>query len=134
MKRRTADIKRPFDVGAVISPGLCLDLTTSAAVAQMVSAYETLIDLTDPRKIEILQRPSNPLLRPLDRAVIRTLHDVRQERGEPAIETVKAVFIEGNSIYEGSGFFEKTHIQIAVCNPDCIKGIFRVPAAQLRSI
>jgi hypothetical protein len=44
------------------------------------------------------------------------------------------VFIEGAPIYEGSGFFEKTHIQIAVCNPDCIKGVFRVPDAQLRAI
>ena len=33
-----------------------------------------------------------------------------------------------------SGFYEKTHIQIAVRNPDCIKGIFRVPQTQLQSI
>jgi len=78
--------------------------------------------------------PSNPLLRPIDNAVIQMLHKVPRDRGEEPIDTVKGVFIEGAPIYDGSGFFEKTHIQIAVCNPDCTKGVFRVPDAQLRSI
>lgn len=134
MRRKAAGIKRPLVVGAVISLGLCLDLTTSAAVAQMRSAYQTLIDLTDPHEIEILKKSPSPMLRPLDRAVIETLHNVRRERGAPPIDTVKGIFIEGDPIYEGSGFYEKTHIQIAVCNPECIRGVFRVPASELRPI
>ena len=35
------------------------------------------------------------------------------------------VFLEGRPVYEGSGFYGKTHIQIAVRNSDCIKGVFR---------
>jgi len=66
--------------------------------------------------------------------VIQLLHKVRRDRGEIAIDTVKGIFIEGDPIYEGSGFHEKTHIQIAVCNPECIRGVFRVPASELRAI
>jgi hypothetical protein len=38
--------------------------------------------------------------------------------------------LEGQPIYETSGFHEKTHIQICVRNPKNIKGVFRVPADQ----
>jgi hypothetical protein len=34
--------------------------------------------------------------------------------------------MEGKRIYPTSGFWNKTHIQICVCNPDNIKGVFRV--------
>lgn len=31
---------------------------------------------------------------------------------------------EGGELYPGSGFREKNHIQIAIINPNCIKGFF----------
>lgn len=65
--------------------------------------------------------------------MIQILHTIRKDRGEQAIDTVKGVSIEGGPAYEGSGFHEKTHIQIAVCNPACIKGVFRIPDTQLRT-
>ena len=34
----------------------------------------------------------------------------------------------GEPIYKTAGFYTKTHVQIAVCNPACIKG---VPKEQL---
>jgi len=46
---------------------------------------------------------------------------------------VKGVFTEGKPVYPGAGFDEKTHVQIAVCNPLCIKGAFRVPPHQIVS-
>ena len=57
-------------------------------------------------------------------------HSVELRHGEissPAIDSVKGIFVEGSPVYEDSGFFHKTHVQICVCNPDCIKGVFRVP-------
>ena len=54
------------------------------------------------------------------------LHEVRRNADEPTIDSVKGIFIEGNPIYANSGFHEKTHIQICVCNPEQIKGVFRV--------
>ena len=50
----------------------------------------------------------------------------------PPIDSVKGIFLEGAPPYPGSGFREKTHIQIAVCNLACIKGVFRVPPEDLR--
>jgi len=47
-------------------------------------------------------------------------------------DSVKGVFLsESGPIYEGSGFFTKTHIQICIRNPFCIKGVFRVPEDHL---
>lgn len=44
--------------------------------------------------------------------------------GVSAADTVKGVFTEGTPLYEGSGFREKTHIQIVVRDSQCIKGLF----------
>ena len=52
-------------------------------------------------------------------------------RIETLTPTIKGVFIEGTPLYAGSGFLEKTHLQIAVRDAHCIKGVFRVPKHQL---
>jgi hypothetical protein len=67
----------------------------------------------------------------LDGAVIRLLHGIRRDEGEVPVDTVRGVFLEGDPIFDGSGFYAKTHIQICVCNPECIKAVFRVPPAHL---
>ncbi len=72
------------------------------------------------------QNRSAGLLRDLDCAVINLVHQARSDAGRPALDTVRGVFVEGKPVYEGSGVSEKTHIQISVCNPECIKGVFRV--------
>ena len=59
------------------------------------------------------------------------LHQIRQDDEEQLIDTVRGVFVEGEPVYEGAGFREKTHIQICVCNISNIKGVFRVPNEQL---
>jgi hypothetical protein len=68
------------------------------------------------------------LARRLDCAVIQMLHDIRKdEKNSPgSVDTVFGMFLEGAPIYENSGFRDKTHIQICVCNPACILGVFRV--------
>ena len=38
--------------------------------------------------------------------------------------SVEDVFVEGEPIYPNSGFMEKTHIQLCIVNPNCIKGYF----------
>jgi hypothetical protein len=47
-------------------------------------------------------------------------------------DTVKGIFQEGAPIYQEAGFREKTHIQICVRDPECIKGVFRVPPRYLK--
>jgi hypothetical protein len=133
-KRRTSSIKQPFVIGAVISLGLCLDLTTAAGVEQVRAAHRNLSGLAAASRVELPQNSPDGLLRRLDCAVIQMVHTIRRDRNDQAVDTVKGVFLEGRPIYEGSGFYERTHIQIAVRNHDCIKGVFRVPQAQLRSV
>ena len=41
-----------------------------------------------------------------------------------AYDSVRGVFWEGDDLYPGAGFKEKNHIQIAIINPNCIKGFF----------
>jgi hypothetical protein len=133
-KRRSSDIKNPFVIGAVISLGLCLDLTTTAGIEQVRAAHKSLVEFAAAAGRKLPENAAEGLLRGLDCAVIQMVHTIRHDRGEQPIDSVKGVFIEGTPVYDGSGFYEKTHIQIAVRNPDCIKGVFRVPQAQLRSI
>jgi hypothetical protein len=63
-------------------------------------------------------------VRKLDCAVIENLHDSLKLMKEPPYDSVRGVFLEGDAIYEGSGFKSKTHIQICVRNPNCLKGLF----------
>lgn len=39
-------------------------------------------------------------------------------------DSVRGIFFEGDSVYPQSCFYEKTHIQICITNPNCIKGYF----------
>lgn len=43
-KRRSSNIKKPFVIGAVISLGLCLDLTTTAGIEQVRAAHKSLVE------------------------------------------------------------------------------------------
>lgn len=113
----------PFVIGAVINLGICLDLTTATGIAQVRSAYAGLKETLEQAGEPVPRNQGSGLLRPLDCAVINFLHTVQK----PAIETIKGVFTEGAPLYETSGFYEKTHIQVCVRNTDAIKGVFRVP-------
>lgn len=46
------------------------------------------------------------------------------KNGERPFDSVRAVFVEGKPIYPDAGFNEKTHIQVSIINPNCIKGFF----------
>ena len=74
----------------------------------------------DPVRVKSKDR----ILRKLDCAVISTLHKLRQNAGLPPYDSVRGVFWEGDELYPGAGFREKNHIQIAIINPNCIKGFF----------
>ena len=39
-------------------------------------------------------------------------------------DSVRGIFIEGRAAYEGAGFADKSHIQVAVRNPGAIIGYF----------
>lgn len=129
--RKKARIRSPFVVGAIIELGLCLDLTTLAGIEYLRMAYKSLVEVTAKARLQLPKNTPDGLRRNLDCAVIRRLHSILAEMGEPPVDTVRGVFTEGKPVYPGAGFDEKTHVQIAVRNIECIKGVFRVPEEQL---
>lgn len=121
--------KEPAVIGAVISLGHCLDLTDYGSAAILKTGYEIL-----KLELSLIGKPlpvnKNPegnrdlLLRELDCAVIERIHQYNRENNVRAYDSVRGVFIEGNPVYEDSGIMEKTHTQLCIINPNCIKGYF----------
>ena len=48
---------------------------------------------------------------------------MKANMGEP-FDSVRCAFEEGEPSFPGSGILDKTHIQICIRNPICIKGYF----------
>ncbi|MFS8038688.1 hypothetical protein ACI7BZ_17315 [Xanthobacter sp. AM11] len=132
-RSRPGAIETPAVVGAVIDLGFCLDLTSSSGISAVRATYDDLrlyLEKTG-ADLPVNHLGNDLLLRDLDCAVINHLHKVRKESNLQRFDSVRGVFLEGSRIYADSGFFEKTHIQICVCDPACIKGVFRVPPEHL---
>lgn len=131
VKKGGSSINKPGVLGAYVDLGFCLDLTDSESLQQLKVAYDALsksIELTElalPVNTDpISVKPKDRIIRKLDCAVIQTLHILRKESNLPQYDSVRGVFWEGEDLYPGAGFKEKNHIQIAILNPNCIKGFF----------
>lgn len=122
-------VYEPFVIGAVIDLGHCLNLLEGKSLLLLKSSYQLLKDATSlsekPLPVNKLV-DGQPLLRDLDCAVIETLHQCRKKSELKGFDSVRGMFAEGKELYPGAGFQEQSHIQICVCNPNCIKGYFRV--------
>jgi hypothetical protein len=118
-------------VGAVIDLGLCLDLTTSIGIGAVKEAHRNFTAYVAKRGIPTPKNSTDLLRRNLDCAVIKRLHEIIEDAGGEPLQTVRGVFIEGEPLYRDAGIYEKTHIQIAVRDQSCIKGVFRVPRSHL---
>ena len=118
-------VKKPSVIGAVFTLGNCLDLLDSTYLELLRESHKTLeisakmAGITLPRN-KTQGDNQDLLLRYLDCKVIEHL----KGRVERKFDSVRAVFMEGDSLYPTSGFKEKNHIQISICNPNCIKGYF----------
>lgn len=120
----------PCVIGAVIDPGHCLDLFSAAGIEAVRDAYKSLRRTLRNSGLRPPKNRTGPdrLNRILDCAVIEHLCRSVMSR---SYDTVRGIFREGQAIYPTAGFYEKTHIQICVRNPECIKATFRVPPSQL---
>jgi hypothetical protein len=128
--------KEPYVIGAVIELGNCLDLTNREDLDILKVAYEGWVKFlrADGREIPKNQDVKNDthgdkLLRKLDCAVVNYLHKICQDPSQNTLklepyDTVRGLFPESKELYSGSGFKEKTHTQIAVCNMKSVKGFF----------
>ncbi len=122
-------ITEPAVIGAVIDLGFCLDLLDSEYLNLLKEGYKLLRKSKQEYGMQIPQnialRENGDLLkRHLDCAVIETIHQFNKDKNKPQFDSVRGVFFEGKDLYENAGFKEKNHIQIALRNPNCIKGYF----------
>ncbi len=118
--------ENPTVLGAIINPSQCLDLTSPDGAQFLRLAYQKLVTIytSTGQKLPKNQRghknDNDELKRRLDCAVLNTLFEDRK------IPAVKSPFIEGEPVYPGGKFFEKTHTQICIQDASCILGLFIV--------
>ena len=123
-----ARIRDPFVVGAIIDLGFCLDLLEAESIAVVAKGYQRMRESYEAAGAQMLENKKiggDLVIRRLDCAVINYIQVAREQEGEPAFDSVRAPFIEGNPLYENAGFHERTHIQICVRKPERIIGYFR---------
>ena len=128
-KRPGSSVKQPAVIGAIIDLGYCFDLTDTAYLKELKKSYDFALEFS---RISGIPLPVNKtmgnstdlLLRKLDCYVIQTTHRINREANKRAYDSVRGVFWEGKPLYPNAGFAEKNHIQICICNPNCIKGYF----------
>lgn len=118
-------ITKPFVLGAIIDPGSCLDLTEAdcldvlkAAHRQFKTVWE-ILEIPLPKNVPGFPGDQDLVKRKLDCAVVNYLHRIRRRQRPKRTEfdTVRAPFMEGGSLYEGSKFHSRTHVQWCVRNP-----------------
>lgn len=124
-----ARYEKPAVIGAVIDLGYCLNLTDYYSTQILKTGYEDLLEESISSGIELPRNKNTKnsndwLLRNLDCAVIEHIHEVNEENSLPSYDSVRGIFTEGKNAFPGSGFKEKTHVQLCIINPNCIKGYF----------
>jgi len=122
-------IKEPAVIGAVIDLGYCFDLLDSEYLYLLKEGYKLLtiskerFELKIPKNVPLVNN-GDLIKRYLDCAVIETIHQFNKDTKKPPFDSVRGVFFEGTDLYDNAGFKSNNHIQIAVRNPNCIKGYF----------
>lgn len=123
-------------IGAVIDLRHCLDLVSREDVELLAFAHKSFATLQRraglpiPKNKSVKGQPNaDRVLRFLDCAVFRHLHSILEnqpddERDVEPFDTVRGMFTEGGKLYPGCGFRKRTHVQIAVRNDACIRGLF----------
>jgi len=120
-KRKNSQVRVPAVIG--------FDLTDSFYLKELKTSYKVLeelyadSDLPLPQNTTIGSSPDK-LIRKLDCAVVQTALRINAKANAHPYDSVKGVFWEGQELYPNAGFREKNHIQICVCNPNCVKGYF----------
>ena len=126
-KEGAGKIKKPAVFGAIIDLGNCLNLIDAEHLDLVKAAHQAYLDLCKVSGVAPARNKGRDLrARYLDRAVLETLHRLREkeEQPEPPFDTVRAFFVEGESLYENAGLHSLDHVQICVRNPRSIIGYF----------
>jgi hypothetical protein len=140
-KKARGDYKTPFVIGAVVDLGNCLDLTTRDGAELVRAAYASFKTIREKAGLTMPENRAAPkdassdlVMRYLDCAVINHLHSILKQTASDPFDTVRALLPEGTKLYAGSGFMDRTHVQIAVRNLTCIKSVFHVKGPWFRPL
>src|SRR5438552_3064246 len=128
-----AKIKEPSVLGARINLGECVDLLDTSNTGLLGKWYKEFRRTARQKRSRMPENRDAPgsrrgdkVLRFLDRAVVDfTVSHVAEAEGI-IYQTVRGVFLEGEPAFPGSKIARKSHIQIAVRDPACILGFFRL--------
>lgn len=129
-------IEEPAVVGVILRVERWLDMATQEGIDEFLIAHRSLelVIQAKGRKMPINKPASDDdeemLLRNLDRAVFKLLHEGRLQQGLPSYQAVRGPFTQGKPVVDTSAIRRHTHIQLAVPQADCIVGYFRVREAE----
>jgi hypothetical protein len=125
-KKIRGKIKEPAVIGAVLYLGYCCDLLDQKYIkllAQYAASLKTKCEETGekyPQNEDLAtDLYKNRILRNLDCDIANHGHSTYK-----IFDSTRGAFIEGGPAFEGIEIREKTHIQICIRNPNCIKGLF----------
>jgi hypothetical protein len=125
-QRARGKVNKPAVVGAIVQLGKCFDLLDTRFTSDLVTAvgrWEAMAAAAGIVLPKNTGRVPDRKLRRRDCAFVNWyLDDVA---AKTTYDTVRGAFVEGDLIYEGSGIFRETHVQIAVRSSSCILGVFR---------
>lgn len=135
LKNERNKLKDPMVIGAVIHLGYCFNLLDSNALKVLKGYYDGLEKTFSAANLQIPVNKNSfggdkdKLLRSLDCAVFQYMHnEMKNPKNEidgKSFDSIRGVFWEGKELYPTAGFKEKNHIQLCICNTNCIKGYFR---------
>jgi hypothetical protein len=128
-------IRDPAVVGAILCVERWLDMSTQKGIDEFARTYRALIESgmrLRPNK-RTSAEDSDFVLRHLDRRVFNALHQRRDAEHLPPYDAVRGGFPQGYPVAPTSSIRRKTHVQIALRNPSCAIGYFRVTEADDRT-
>jgi hypothetical protein len=141
-KKRRGKINKPAVIGAILFLDHCCDFLDSTYIQLLREYYDlmaptwTAMGRSLPQNTDLPHdRYNDKILRELDCAVIEFMHDkiswnVWNDTANNGFskyklfDSTRGVFTEGGPVFAGAGILEKSHIQICIRNPNCIKGFF----------
>jgi len=134
-KNATAKIKTPAVLGAFIQLGNCFDLLDTKNTELLSNLFIRYQKTCEENHIDMPENksPKNDLffdqvLRYRDCAVLNWCLKLIEDEQKLRYDSVRCCFSEGGPAFEGSRIQLKSHIQIAVRNPEIILGFFKPPS------
>ena len=122
-------IKTPSVVGALLKLSSVVDVSTQDGIEAFRRSYEALkksgVKLKENKKSK--DDDADVILRGLDRQVFINLHQMLEDQHLPPVDAVRGAFPQGQPVAPTSAIYANSHVQIALRNPACVLGYFRVP-------